>query len=812
MNKTFYNQNILIVDDSSFALEQLVKILDSYADNIFSADSAKKALKIFEKEDIDIVITDYSMPEINGIEFSKKLISLDPNVSIVLISALDEKNMLKEAIAIGVKQYIAKPLDVHQLINTVKNLAYTKELEKRVSLRLQQFNMIIGASSEVIVALNSEGKIFFANDQFYIKVKRSTDDLNFYDLMSPVNRGKIKGFIDSYTVENRESIILKSVESLGGGTYSCSVGEWANSEEKSYVIIMKDISVQLENKKNAQLFKNVFENSIEGILITDKDNEIITCNKAFEAITGYELDEIIGQQPDILKSGKHAKAFYAKMWDDINNKGLWSGTLFNRRKDGGIYYEHLTIFTIVDDRGDVINYVALFSDFNQKQQEPEISKLAYYDILTNLPNRFYFNEYLRKSITRALRQGGAIGVIYFDLDGFKKINDYFGHQVGDLLLCAVAEVINSQIRSMDVFARLGGDEFALIVGESDSRLNVESSCRMIAEKILTILQEPLICDGREISINASLGISIYPKDAKTTTDLLKYADIAMYESKKKGKGSYTFYNEQINEALTRELQIERLLASCNKDKEFEIYLQPQINSENEEVIGAEALLRWTSPDGGFISPGEFILVAENTGQIVDIDLWVLKKVAELVKKLKETGTDFPLSINLSAKSLEHMTNVNSIIEAIDNNYTGSDLVIEITESTLVKSIDNIEILTNHINKRGIYISIDDFGTGYSSLSYLKNIKAKSIKIDKIFIDEILLDSNASIIVESMVNMAATMGMTFVAEGAETKEQVEKLKEMKCNSVQGYYYSKPLCFDDFVSFISKNKVAIDNKTN
>jgi diguanylate cyclase (GGDEF)-like protein/PAS domain S-box-containing protein len=800
MKSNFYNQSILVVDDSKFAVDQLVKILKKYSGDVAPAYSGKEALKLFSKQDFDIVITDYSMPHMNGIDLSKNILAIKPDTYIILISALEDKDMLKEAISLGVKQYVAKPLDVFQLVGMIESLAYAKDLEKKVAERLQNLKVITAASSEVIVTIDKEGKVLFANDQLYSRVKDGKKEHNIFDLLGKDNSTKLKKFIKENSNENKTSLVLNSIESFGGGAYSCSVGTWFHSDEENYVIIMKDISIQLENSKNVQLFKNVFQNSIEGILITDKENKIITCNKAFETITGYKLDEITGQDPSLLKSGKHDEKFYEDMWDDINKNGIWSGTLFNRRKDGGIYYELLTIFVIRDEEGEVINYVALFSDFNQKQQDTNISKLAYYDILTNLPNRFYFNEYLRKSITRAMRDQNSVGVIYFDLDGFKKINDMYGHHIGDELLCAVSDTIQSQVRSSDVFARLGGDEFGLIVNGGKNG-SIESACKQISTKILEMLTQSFRCGDRDININASIGVSIYPKDASTTTDLLKFADIAMYESKKKGKGSYTFYNENINKAVSRSLKIEDLLATCDKDKEFELYYQPQVSSSGGQIVGAEALLRWNNAEEGLISPAEFILVAENSGQIFDIDMWVLKKASEHKKMLKEKGFDFPISVNLSAKSVESISNIENIIQVIDECYPDGGIIIEITESALVKSITNIEILTNHINKKDIYISIDDFGTGYSSLSYLKNIKAQCIKIDKVFIDDLLTDSNAAIIVESMIMMASTMGMTLVAEGVETKEQLEKLRQIHCNSVQGYYFSKPLMFDEFIRFIS-----------
>jgi len=797
--------NVLLVDDSTFALNQLSSILKTYSCKTFLAENAKDALKQYKDNQIDIVVTDYNMPGKNGLDLAKILINEDPNAKIILISALDDKKILIEAIAVGIKQYIAKPLDVNQLLNVLRSQAYSAYLEKQIAGKLEQFDVITGASSEMIIIVDYSGSIKFANNEFYKNAVTGVNDnnLNIYNYLSSGEADEFKKILKDEMIINTSSRFrISSSAKFRGKSFECSVGVWKDEGSEQYVLIFRDISAELENSKNSQMFINIFENSIEGIVITDAENKIIACNPVFEDITGYRLNEIIGQTPNILKSGRHDAEFYEKMWDDINNKGVWNGKLFNRKKNGEIYYELLSIFSIKDESGEVINYVGLFTDLFQKSEDDTINRLAYYDVLTNLPNRQYFQEYLRRTITKSLRHESSLAVIYFDIDDFKKANDFYGHHIGDTLLCEVAGRLKNSLPDVDTFARLGGDEFAIIISDEETGDDIHNAARRVSERILKEFERPFSCVAKDIYASASLGVSFFPKDSKNSTELLKFADVAMYESKKDGKGRYTFYNEEINTKVTRFLEIENQLQKADKDKEFELYLQPQIDTNTEKIIGSEALLRWKNPELGFVSPADFIPVAEDSGLIFEIDQWVLKKVPEYVRKLRESGYYLPVSVNLSAKSLETISNIQIINSIIQESYTEGGIVLEITEGALVRNIGYLSILTEAANSRGIFISIDDFGTGYSSLSYLKTIKANSLKIDKAFINDITFDINDKTIVEAIIRMAHTMGIKVVAEGVETAEQVSILKEYGCNSIQGYYYSRPLVFKDFIEFVKK----------
>lgn len=799
MNR-FDDIKVLVVDDNKFALNQLSKIIKGAGFCVETANGGKSARSFVKKIKPDIIVTDYNMPDLNGLKLAEDVLKQYPEMPVVLISALDNKEMLTDAIQVGVKQYIAKPIDINQLLNTINSLAETIKLQRDIRVRLGQLETLSNASSDIIFVIDDSSEIIFANKRFYssLGVKFSSNE-SFFKILAKCNcKHLTKTFLE--LISQSGEGIIENFECFNNKSFKVSVGHWLNDKSLQYVIIMHDITGDMEKKKHEQLFINVFNHSIEGILITDKDNKIVTCNEAFRYITGYSIDDVKGKKPSILQSGRHDDEFFHNMWAEINESGYWSGKIYNRRKDGGIYYEFLSIFSIRNDNGEVTHYAGLFSDLNHKDDAAQISKMAYYDMLTDLPNRFYFNEHLRKAISRSYRQKTALAVIYFDLDGFKKINDLYGHQVGDQLLCDVSDRLVKTIREMDIIARMGGDEFAIVLSDIESADDLEYACKVVSDKIIAAFKEPFICLGKKISTSASLGISSFPQDASNMNDLLKYADIAMYESKKRKKGVYSFYNNEINIALERELYIEELLKNCIMHEEFELFLQPQISLVNGKIEGAEALLRWQSPTEGFISPAEFIPIAESCGIIIDIDKWVIKKAGELKKSLEGNGFVHNISVNLSARSLETQEHVDQVITKLKKHLPCGGVVIEITESSLVTNMDNLLKLTQYVGNNNITLSIDDFGTGYSSLSYLKIINASSLKIDKVFIDEIQKDVNLKTIIEAIIRMAQTMGMKTVAEGVENHMQESILKSLGCDRYQGYLFSKPVRMNDFLELL------------
>lgn len=557
-----------------------------------------------------------------------------------------------------------------------------------------------------------------------------------------------------------------------------------------------------------QLAATVFDASSDAIIITDSENRIISVNAAFCEITGYSAQDVIGQTPEILNSGRHDIGFYHAMWRDLVETGRWSGEVWNRRKNGEIFAELLTINAVKNYRGEISHYVSIFADITEhKQTEEHMRHLAHYDALTNLPNRTLFNDRLGQALINAQRDNGKAAVMFLDLDRFKNINDTLGHGIGDLLLQEVAVRLTGCVRQGDTVSRLGGDEFVVLLPE----LNDEKDARLVAQKLLNAAVFPMVLEGHELHISASIGISYYPMDGANAEALMKNADVAMYRAKEEGRNNFQFYHASMNARSFERLAMETSMRYALNRGEFDLYYQPRFSLPEGRIIGAEALIRWNHPDLGLVSPGLFIPLAEETGLILPIGEWVLKQVAAQGKAWQQAG--FPplsLAVNVSARQFRRVDFVGEVLQILRNSgFDPHHLELELTESTLMTHAEeNIETLKK-LNALGIRIAIDDFGTGYSSLSYLKRLPVDILKIDRSFVSEVPDSRDGVAIVEAIIAMAHSLGLHIIAEGVETAEQLEFLQMRKCNEIQGYYFSHPLPAEQFEQLLLEMQ-AVDDK--
>lgn len=557
-----------------------------------------------------------------------------------------------------------------------------------------------------------------------------------------------------------------------------------------------------------QLAATVFDASSDAIFITDSDNRIISVNAAFCEITGYSAQDVIGETPAILNSGRHDAEFYRAMWRDLLETGQWNGEVWNRRKNGEIFAELLTINAVKNYRGEISHYVSIFADITEhKQTEEHVRHLAHYDALTNLPNRTLFNDRLGQALINAQRDNGKAAVMFLDLDRFKNINDTLGHGIGDLLLQEVAVRLTGCVRQGDTVSRLGGDEFVILLPE----LNDEKDARLVAQKLLNAAVFPMVLEGHELHISASIGISYYPMDGANAEALMKNADVAMYRAKEEGRNNFQFYHASMNARSFERLAMETSMRYALNRGEFDLYYQPRFSLPEGRIIGAEALIRWNHPDLGLVSPGQFIPLAEETGLILPIGEWVLKQVAAQGKAWQQAG--FPplsLAVNVSARQFRRVDFAGEVLQILRNSgFDPHHFELELTESTLMTHAEeNIETLKK-LNALGIRIAIDDFGTGYSSLSYLKRLPVDILKIDRSFVSEVPDNRDGVAIVEAIIAMAHSLGLHIIAEGVETVEQLEFLQMRKCNEIQGYYFSHPLPVEQFEQLILEMQ-AVDGK--
>ena len=561
-----------------------------------------------------------------------------------------------------------------------------------------------------------------------------------------------------------------------------------------------DATQQYRDRESLRLAEKVFLNSAQAILITDAATRIVSVNPAFTRITGYRMEEAVCATPAKFASGRHDAAFFAALWKTLNEEGTWAGEIWDRRKNGEIYPKWMTINAVHDPESKAVtHYVGIFSDITeQKEHEARIARLAYHDALTGLPNRFALNAHLAQSLAEARRNGVKLALMFIDLDRFKTINDSLGHDVGDQLLIAVAQRIRSVLRESDTAARLGGDEFVIVVPGIDGP---EAAAR-VAEKVIASINEPLVLAGHTLRPSPSIGIGIYPTDGHEAETLLKNADAAMYYAKQHGRNQFHFFTTDMNAAASERLLLETQLHRALERREFMLMYQPQVEIGSGRVVGVEALVRWQHPDRGMIHPDEFVPIAEDTGLIVQLGMWVLEEACRQLVLWGKAAEHLRVAVNLSAHQFRDRQLVERITATLaQTGLPAERLELEITESVLMDNPEAaIEILRSFAD-RGMHLAIDDFGTGYSSLSYLKRLPTRRLKIDRSFVMDLEVDPNDVAITKGIIALARSLGLAVTAEGIETEAQLEMLKQFGCEDGQGFLFSQPLSPDDLFAFLT-----------
>ena len=562
----------------------------------------------------------------------------------------------------------------------------------------------------------------------------------------------------------------------------------------------EDVTQHKRDVESLLLAEKVYANSDQAILITAPDATILSVNPAFTTITGYNADEAVGKNPRLFASGRHDAAFYAAMWGELRRSGAWSGEIWDRRRNGEVYPKWMSINAVRDpESGTLSHYVAIFSDITErKQNEARIEHLAYHDPLTGLPNRYALQARLIQSLADARRNDDQLALMFIDLDRFKTINDSLGHEIGDQLLVAVARRIRAALRETDTVARLGGDEFVIVV----PGVTAPEDAARVAEKIIEHVGEPLVLAGHTLHTSGSIGIGLFPTDGADTDTLMRNADTAMYYAKQHGRNTYHFFAADMNAAATERLLMETQLRHAVDRGEMHLVYQPQVDLLSGKVIGAEALLRWHHPERGIVSPVNFIPVAEETGLIVPLGLWVLETACAQAAAWHSEGlADLRISVNLSVRQFRDHNLARHVAEVLERSGLPADrLELEITESAIMENAEQAIEVLRALRDQGIHIAIDDFGTGYSSLAYLKRFPVGRLKIDRSFVMDLESDTNDVAIARSIVALAQALGLSVTAEGVETPAQLEMLKTFGCAEGQGYLFSRPLTADALRAFL------------
>ena len=581
-----------------------------------------------------------------------------------------------------------------------------------------------------------------------------------------------------------------------------------------YIFVFRNIKKTAADKFNAEeqlrLVSVAFEMQ-EAIMITDVNANILRVNRAFEKITGYSEQEVIGKNPSILGSGLHDHAFYAKLWSDLLNNGSWKGEMWDRGKNGEIYSKIATISAVKNDKNETVQYVAAFTDNTaHKKAENEIYRLAFYDALTGLPNRRLLLDRLSVALSASTRNQQYGALIFLDLDNFKTLNDTLGHYYGDMLLVEVAKRLKMSVREMDTVARLGGDEFVVLLEDLDADLQEASrKVAQIAEKLRVKIATPYQLNENTRHSSPSIGVCMFYRNQVSVDDLLKYADMAMYQAKNAGRNRVRFFDPHMQQVVETRALMEADLRSAITDKQLSLFYQVQLD-QTMQPVGAEALLRWQHPTRGFVSPVDFIQIAEESSLILEIGDWVLETACrELARWSQHEKTrHLVLAINISAQQFMQTDFVEHVAEAVKaHQINPACLKLELTESVALGGLD--VVVTKMLALKhgiGVTLSLDDFGTGYSSLSYLKKLPFNQIKIDRSFVRDMLTDTSDAMMVKNIIDMTHNFGMQVIAEGVETEQQLALLREYGCLSYQGYLFSKPLPVEEFEMLLNKDAVG------
>lgn len=677
-----------------------------------------------------------------------------------------------------------------------------KLTEQKLRLSEKQYRSVIALSGDGFWLSDINGTLLEVNDAYAKLSGYSNDEL------VGMHISELDVFDAPEAVARQNENIIKNGSCLFETKHRKKNGElWDVEISASYIdnqggqfcVFARDITERKRTQEELRLIAMVFNNTSEGIVITNPQGTIIDVNEAYCEITGYSRNEMLGEKPSKIKSDKHDKEFYKQMWSSLLDDGYWVGEIWDRRKNGEVFPKWLNINAVNDEEGKLSHYVGIFSDISSlKNIESELEYMAYHDHLTGLPNRLLFMDRVENEIKHCHRNGFQCAILFLDIDRFKLINDSLGHSAGDALLIEVSKRIKANLRENDTVARMGGDEFTILL----SNIGGSDAAAVVAKNIMKQIMLPFTLHGEELRLGSSIGISLYPDDGTNFSTLTRHADAAMYEAKDAGRGQYRFFSNEMDSSVHEHLSLERDLRRALENGEFYLVFQPQVNVHDNRVVHCEALTRWKHPERGLVPPDKFIPIAETTGLISEIGDWIIHESCRIISHWRDTLTTLPtVSINLSAQQFRQESLVDKILAILaDYNVDATAVEFEITETAAMENAESTMERLSRLTEKGFSIAIDDFGTGYSSLSYLKRFPVNKLKLDRSFVMDIQTDPNDAAISSAIIQMANSLGLEIVAEGVETVEQRDFLAAKGCSIMQGYLYSKPLESSDFLDYL------------
>ena len=573
-----------------------------------------------------------------------------------------------------------------------------------------------------------------------------------------------------------------------------------------YLLVHRTLSAIARAEEDLMLRDRAIESSVSAICITDNlasDNPIVYVNPAFERITGYSSQEVLGRNPRLLQGTDLAQPELIAVRAALHDQRPCHVVLRNYRKDGSMYWNELNIAPVRNDAGMVTHYIGVHTDISDaKTHQDELARQANHDSLTGLPNRNLLWDRIDRACARTQRYGDFAAVAFLDLDNFKVVNDSLGHSLGDHLLRAVAQRLQSSLRAMDTVARLGGDEFVLVLSDQKGEPSVSGELQRIVESF----SQPFAVDGRDVFITASVGVALYPQDAKDPETLMKSAELAMYRAKESGRNGYQLYTAEMQTRVTERLALEGKLRRALERGEFSLHYQPQVDLRSKRIFGVEALIRWNQPDLGMVSPAKFIPLAEEKGLIVPIRAWVVRTACRQCKAWQDAGLPpVTVAVNISARQFREKNLLQVVAQILtETGLNPRQLELEVTESVIMHDAQQIIASLQAFRDMGVKLSVDDFGTGYSSLSYLKRFPVDRLKIDQSFVHDLGSDADDAAIAQAVITLGHTMGLRVIAEGVETPEQLAFLRRHECDEMQGYLFGKPMPADEFAKLLASGR--------
>ena len=673
-----------------------------------------------------------------------------------------------------------------------------KQTNNQLEIVNNEITAIIDAVGAAIIVVNNDLNIELYNEQSLNLFKSKNDDYTGKYLCDCLDQQDKSIPTEIFESIIKEGVAVRNNNIFFGNKYYDLIAtplKDINGNVIKSILMFFDNTERILTEDKLILASVVFESTAEGVVVTDGNKVIVAVNDSFLNITGYKKYELIGQVPSIFKSGIHSDEFYDELWKNLNSTGHWKGDIMDRRKDGQLFPARQTISVVKRNDGTISHYVFIMSDITlQKDSQDKLDFLAHHDPLTSLSNRVLFQERLGQAIKKARRNETRVAVIFVDLDRFKNVNDTLGHAIGDKLLVSVAERLSNHKRRTDTVARLGGDEFVFLLDEVSKPRDLAHFC----EKLITTFKKPFVIDGYDLHLTLSIGICIFPGDGDDVDSLIKNADAAMYRVKEKGKNGYHFFTRELSEQVAAKLTLENNLRKAIETQQFELYYQPQFSLTENKLVSAEALIRWNHPELGMIMPDKFIPLAEETGIILQIGKWVINEASRQLSAWRTNGLGLDhISVNVSGIQIDRGNTVTQISTALKKHQLiGSDLEIEITESTIMNDLEQAIEILGQLKELGLSIAIDDFGTGYSSLGYLKKLPIDKIKIDRSFVQDIDSDKDDKALVLAVIAMAKNLQLDVIAEGVETKVQHDLLVAHECEYSQGYLYARPLPAAEF----------------